>query len=284
MWRGLLWLSVWGLGSAAQAATVGYWTFSADGKSAGDVADVIVDQAGVVNGSVTTGGPVYSADMPPFASGTSLVFDGDDRIDLASEATFDFDANDPFTLEAWLKTSVTTGHLNLVVKLLPAEPFTGFQWIVDAAGGGALMVALQHDNSPLTSLLVGGTTAVNDGQWHHVAVTYDGSGTAAGLQLYVDHVADAVTVLSNNLGTSSTLNNQPLMIGRDPRNINGMVGSLAHVRVSDVVLSTSQMVSFAPPVFAEGVPTLPVWAALWMLGGLGAAGVQVLRSGEERVG
>ena len=36
------------------------------------------------------------------------------------------------------------------------------------------------------TLGVEGTVAVNDGAWHLVATTYDGSGRASGVRLYVD--------------------------------------------------------------------------------------------------
>lgn len=51
----------------------------------------------------------------------------------------------------------------------------------------------------LVSYASPGGKLVNDDNWHHVVVTYDGSSTAAGLNLYIDGEQQAVTRPVDNL-------------------------------------------------------------------------------------
>ncbi len=63
-------------------------------------------------------------------------------------------------------------------------------------------------------MIVRGSTGVNDGQWHHVTATYDGSLSASGVKLYVDGVLDTMVVIDNNLGTNSLRTSDLFTIGQ----------------------------------------------------------------------
>ena len=53
---------------------------------------------------------------------------------------------------------------------------------------------------------------VRDGNWHNIAVTYDGSADAAGIKLYVDGNPASLTIVTNAF-SGTMLNNQSLVIG-----------------------------------------------------------------------
>jgi hypothetical protein len=57
--------------------------------------------------------------------------------------------------------------------------------------------------------------SVNDGHWHFLVATYDGSGHASGIRLYVDGAAVSTTLFGNgdSLNGLITLNNVPVTIG-----------------------------------------------------------------------
>ena len=56
-----------------------------------------------------------------------------------------------------------------------------------------------------------------DNSWKHIFFTYDGSGRAAGVKIYVDGVQTATRVLQDNLGQSSIRSDAPLQLGwRNP--------------------------------------------------------------------
>jgi Concanavalin A-like lectin/glucanases superfamily len=80
------------------------------------------------------------------------------------------------------------------------------------------------------AVVVRGVTALNDGQWHHVAETYDGSGVASGVTLYVDGALDGMLTQRDNLGSNSILHNEDFTIGagtgNGPQPFRGLIDEL----------------------------------------------------------
>jgi Concanavalin A-like lectin/glucanases superfamily len=54
---------------------------------------------------------------------------------------------------------------------------------------------------------------VQNGVWHTVGVSYDGSSTAAGVKCYVDGVLDASPTIGSNTLSATIVNAQPLLVG-----------------------------------------------------------------------
>jgi hypothetical protein len=96
----------------------------------------------------------------------------------------------------------------------------------DPGGGNTLHLFLvsNFDSSDgyrnTDAIVVYGSTDIADGQWHYVKVTYDGSNTAEGIQIYVDGQPETMhtRVFGDNKGSwdrveGSILNDLPLTIG-----------------------------------------------------------------------
>ena len=58
------------------------------------------------------------------------------------------------------------------------------------------------------------TPAVTEGAWHYVVATYSGTGTVAGMNIYVDGVNQTLTTFGNNLSTSILNTGTPAINGR----------------------------------------------------------------------
>ena len=102
------------------------------------------------------------------------------------------------------------GGAELVFGDTNGAPYTGYElWIDDA---GDLRVRIMSSFLGGSYIDVAGNTDVADGKMHFIGASYDGSGTAAGVTLYVDGVADKGTVLSDTLA-GSAVSNGPLIIG-----------------------------------------------------------------------
>lgn len=99
-----------------------------------------------------------------------------------------------FTVEGWQKTTDTTfqerafawGSSNAFAQ-------------VGRNFGGYPMIYLASDVAASKSATVYSPISIADGEWHHVVYTYDGSGTADGLAIWVDGVEQAVVVYDNDL-------------------------------------------------------------------------------------
>ena len=75
------------------ADLVGYWTFD----------DTLDDSSGQGNTGTLVGEPLFDDDVPALlGDGRSMVFDGDDAVDLGNPNILNFDTGD-WTISAWAK-------------------------------------------------------------------------------------------------------------------------------------------------------------------------------------
>ena len=111
-----------------------------------------------------------------------------DNISLTEDGTtFDWDTatnNGDFSLELWINYEPTTAAAPALVKT-GDEANNGWLLATDAA---SLLTFTFDDGS--NDATITGTTAIDDGEWHHIVVSVDRSSTT-GVNLYVDGVMDA---------------------------------------------------------------------------------------------
>jgi hypothetical protein len=141
---------------------------------------------------------------------TGLRFSGSNN--LGSPSGFgtvaDFDGYSPFTLECWFKTT-GTGTQPLIIRMnLPYQVPGGGNGRGYALFlyNGRVWVELRNSAyDPTNEILIGGNVrTVNDGNWHHVVATYDGSQTASGIHIYLDAIEESFDVSRDTLnGTIS---------------------------------------------------------------------------------
>lgn len=197
----------------AQAEDVGLWRFDADGKIAGQTADVIADSVGGHSGTAVNG-PVYVTEIPerwlsPLGDGTnpnttlhggltnalslSLSRAASQYIIVPDMADLRMGSEATFTVEAAVKLAtlptMTSGRQWLVHKSTGADAATDFGVLV----GGADLVnagtwyntqspAHQFTGAELVLVFGSGAglqTAVSnlqipDTNWHYIMVSYDG--------------------------------------------------------------------------------------------------------------
>ncbi|MFC1742201.1 DUF2341 domain-containing protein, partial [Nanoarchaeota archaeon] len=126
-------------------------------------------------------------------------------------------------------SKVTEGHGHVTITFLRSEevPFA-----LSTLGGGQFLVVKEF-----VGYTVNYTGDVNDGSWHHMAATYDGST----MSLYIDGVLDA-----SNTGLSGSLpvKEGPVWIGRhhDPNNSTGYFdGTVDEVMIFNRSISAAQV-------------------------------------------
>ena len=151
-----------------------------------------------------------------------LDFDGvDDYVQTTAPAISGSSAR---TVEAWIKT---TKNYNPSIG--------GTQGVIFDMGsssvGQRFTFNLLWSNSiriEIGGTGISGTTAVNDGNWHHVAVVYDPAQSTQ-VYLYIDGQVDA----SGNFGGSVSFNTGSgnMVIGRRIDNVNYFEGTIDEVRV-----------------------------------------------------
>ena len=177
----------------------------------GNANDAIGDNHGTLGGG---------ASFAPGMVGQAFYFDGaNDFVEVSDTANLDITGT--ITLAAWIKTSGTNDHSGILDKMIGFGPATGYRLGVDP--NSKFRCDIIKARPPQGTVV--STTAVEDGDWHHVACTYDG----ATIKVYVDGRFEAEASYTDGIG----LNDEALLIGWDDdkyqntRHFNGLIDEVA---------------------------------------------------------
>jgi len=145
---------------------------------------------GTINGTVTW--------VPGNFNAPALSFNGTTGYLSCGTGFANFLKTNPFSGVAWVKTNISANSQVIVSKF-------------NSGGGGGGQPGWEFGTiSPNANIFFGivngagtsyrsqqGGTNIADGKWHQVVFTYDGSNTAAGINLYVDGRAETLTLGSD---------------------------------------------------------------------------------------
>ncbi len=140
-----------------------------------------------------------------FAQSYSLNFDGqNDYVDLGNQ--LNFESINAFSIEAWIKID-NIGLQQIIAKLDGSLRGWGLQ--VNQGRLNAYLISEFGTNN----IFVEGTTQLDDGRWHHVAMTYTGASIfLTEIRLYVDGQQE-FTGSTGSFFVGSIANDGPATIG-----------------------------------------------------------------------
>ena len=168
--------------------------------------------------AVVKGGNVV---YEPGLLGQAALFDAMQHIELPADLALE--ADQPWSIGLWMKP---TGSLNCVLsKIEPTDERRGFELIWQK---GQLQINLVH-RWVAGDIEVVTREPMKRNDWHQVIVSYDGSGKAAGVQVYVDGVTAPLNIVRDTLDGPMS-NAQPLRIGRRDNGL-GFYGDLDELRL-----------------------------------------------------
>ena len=178
-------------------------------------------------------------------SGRAMSFDGGaDYIEVDDADELDIDRTDAKTISFWVKRTGSTGADQYILeKQSYGGSFTRIGWQVDIRSTYTLHFILRNDSSSQV-LQVTSTDAVSTQDvWEYYVITLDGTGTAAGLNMYKNGASISFTTNTNTLTSASTINSEKMEIGSYNLESRGgyFLGSLADVRLYNRVLSTDEI-------------------------------------------
>ncbi len=203
-----------------------------------DLADATANHR---DGKVLRGGDAYDYGMV----GKGWEVSGEAHVEFTDTSAFDF--SKPFTLASWY-TTVGQIALAFVQKLDLDRERRGFELQFD----DTVWKAYDHPASRLTVSLIhrwpDDAIQVRTKESHrlrlrHLAVTYDGSGKAAGFRVYYDGKPVDVEVLKDNL-TGPTANDRPIEIG-NAKFGRPLKGRLDDMRFYDRQLSSEEVTTLS---------------------------------------
>lgn len=164
-----------------------------------------------------------------------LTFDGvDEYVSFGDIAIFS--RLDDFSIEAWVKTTMA-GTGMIVAKQGGAGAKQGYCFFM--ASGRLHCILANTVLAGGNRIQVSSTNTVNDGSWHHVVVTYDGSSAASGVNFYIDGSLETpITIFDNLTGSIST--SEDFEIGaRGSGGYNRFAGDIDEVLVYEKELALS---------------------------------------------
>lgn len=185
------------------------------------------------------------------------VFNGtSDRIDIANEATFDFDNAQARTMACWVYLTGNNGGAILAKEAVTT--FIGYSLFLETFSGPVLAFEIIGATNFMQKFTA--NAAVPQNQWAHVAATYTGNSLVSGVTLYVNGVVPTGTQSNPNVDTlsGSSLNNSPIQIGARGGTTSPSLfftGRMVEGGVWNSALSAAQILQLANDTAPGTVPT-----------------------------
>jgi len=206
------------------------------------------------HGRTIVGDPTFDAGV----LGRAVTFDGDTEVSFGSIGRFD--RADAFSLAVWLKGRGNQ-PINVFQKIDDSGNHRGFEWqledpqLYDIQRWAVRLTLSLTSASPANAIKIRTRERLKLGEWYHVSMTYDGSGKASGLRVYVDGKLAAVEVvhdrLSGPIASAGALRVGSRTLG------NPFVGQIDDLRLYARALSPAEIqklaVHYPPQAILSGV-------------------------------
>ena len=177
----------------------------------------------------------------------STEFDGlTDYVDCGNDSSLNFDGSSAFSGSAWVYWS--SGDSQIFGNQENSGGYAG--WSLQIWGSKFRLVL----ESSLSSYIVKADTAnFTTNTWKHVAFTYDGSKTVAGVKIYIDGSEVTSTTTSDLLGSNSITSTANMAIGARAAGAAYFNGKIDEVAIFDTALPPTGTGS-VEEIYNGGVP------------------------------
>lgn len=203
--------------------------FTSDGKiGAGDASGAPVDVE--LAGNAT----------PTFAEskgGKAITFDGKTNLVVKDEGAANFERSDAFSYGAWINRR---GGSSFMSRMNIRDNYRGFDVFVDAGSRVNVHLVNRWDGNAIRVLT---RAQVRNGQWTHVMATYDGSGRASGVRIYLDGKPASLEVTHDALTETIRTPSHFRLGGRDGGD--AFVGDVRDARVYSRALNPTEVATVA---------------------------------------
>ena len=189
--------------------------------------------------------------------GKAVQLSGDDALDIPGG---NFNRVDPFTISLWLKTQDVKER---AVVLHRSKAWTdaasrGFELIIEE---GKLKWSLIRF-WPGDAASIRCFNQLKPGEWTHVIVSSDGSGSAAGLRIHLNGQRAPVDIIKDSLSRDTNPGRESITLGERMRDRGFKQGLVDDVRVFERELSFLEMIatydqSRANSIFSKPTSTIP---------------------------
>jgi len=186
---------------------VSYWNMDVDGS----ITDLVGSNNGTIQGATyTSSGKINGG----------YSFDGGDDI-LFGESAFDIAAGNSFSISLWFKATDYDDNRRIFNKRSGTETGNpGYEAYINVNGQVTVSLDTGATNAPLS-----GSIQVDDGAWHHLVVSYDGSAGRA-----ISYVDTVVGVDNSDASYGDGMNSQnQLAVGQPFSTESRFTGSIDEI-------------------------------------------------------
>ena len=190
------------------------------------------------HGRTVAGDPTFETGQ----IGRAATFDGDAEVSFGDVGGFE--RTEPFSIAVWVKGRGSLPMAGLQ-KFAGADKIHGYEWrfddivLVDIQKWAARLNVRIVGDTPASDLQIRTRERLTLGDWYHVGLTYDGTGKAAGLRLYLNGRELTVDVVRDALA-GSTRSDAPLTVGSQSLG-SPFRGQLDDFRIYDRVLQPKEV-------------------------------------------
>ncbi len=230
----------------AKIVTAGLVVHAPLGDSSGNVLDVSV---GGESTQVTVGAePTWDTGFT-----SAKAFKARPETTLEVPGAGDFEKDQPFTCSAWVKMPRDGATGAIVARMDDGNAYRGWDMWLDKGRPASHIVSKWPDDA----VKVIGKTPLKTDKWQYVSVTYDGSGSAGGVKIYVDGALQTVELAADSL-KNSIRTTVPLKLAQ--RNSGYRVDDLAiqDLRIYDRALPPNELTQLASATRAAYLVAKPV--------------------------
>ncbi len=173
-------------------------------------------------------------------------FDGVNDYAATAGAALDFERTQAFSVSGWLYRGANAQQFFIGTSLGTG---TWRGWSLGTRFGFGRKLQLDLINTVNSNHLSAYTTldTITEGEWQHVAATYDGSSTPAGIKLYVNGVLQPMTTGFNAL-SATTITGGACRVAAHLAGGNWLNGRMANWQVFTSVLTPEHIASLANEV------------------------------------
>ncbi|MFH0834625.1 MAG: LamG-like jellyroll fold domain-containing protein, partial [Patescibacteria group bacterium] len=182
-----------------QQGLVGYWKMDDDW----------IDSSDNSNDGTASGGATFDTSGKFNSAGS---FDGvDDYIDAGTNISdLTFQRAVPFSVSAWIKPSAGIVNYAAIIQNLDGASYDGFNFFIYSNSG----LGFRLGSSGADKYLVYASSGLTLSSWNYVTATYDGSGDASGIHIFINGVSQTLSVGDNDCGTTIDYSAAKTQIGR----------------------------------------------------------------------
>jgi hypothetical protein len=188
---------------------------------------------------------------PSFTNTYSLNFDGvDDVVAMGDVLDMANDGTDAFSISVWFKTTSSATYQEVVAKQDGGGWYNGYAIYIKSGTEFRFFLGTIQGSE----YIMGKSTiaTLNDGNWHHMVVTYDGSQARAGFQVY--HNGSAISNSNlRDVTPTDVANSADFMIGA--RGTGGSPALYFDGNIDETSYFTSELSSSdVTSIYNSGVP------------------------------